>query len=102
VPREVPVRSVEEPRFLLDGERVDPRSVASRRNRPIFAAGFTATTPSSSSWLLTRRCVSASDFRRFMGVGMGIAARWVPVLERGGLSPIPFFYVMGGSVVFLS
>ena len=36
-----------------------------------------------------------------MGVGMGIAARWVPVLERGGFSPIPFFYVMGGSLVFL-
>ena len=36
-----------------------------------------------------------------MGVGMGIAARWVPVLGRGGFSPIPFFYVMGGSLVFL-
>jgi type IV secretion system protein TrbL len=36
-----------------------------------------------------------------MGVGMGIAARWTPVLERGGFSPIPFFYVMGGSLVFL-
>src|SRR2546421_7699293 len=36
-----------------------------------------------------------------MGVGMGIAARWAPVLGRGGFSPIPFFYVMGGSVVFL-
>jgi hypothetical protein len=36
-----------------------------------------------------------------MGVGMGIAARWMPVLERGGFSPIPFFYVMGGSLVFL-
>ena len=36
-----------------------------------------------------------------MGVGMGIAARWVAVLGRGGFSPIPFFYVMGGSLVFL-
>ena len=36
-----------------------------------------------------------------MGLGMGIAARWMPVLERGGFSPIPFFYVMGGSLVFL-
>src|SRR5678816_241921 len=36
-----------------------------------------------------------------MGVGMGIAARWMPILERGGFSPIPFFYVMGGSLVFL-
>lgn len=36
-----------------------------------------------------------------MGVGMGIASRWVPVLEHGGFSPIPFFYVMGGSLVFL-
>src|SRR5438445_1158664 len=36
-----------------------------------------------------------------MGVGMGIAARWAPVLGRGGFSPIPFFYVMGGSLVFL-
>src|SRR6266478_9061901 len=36
-----------------------------------------------------------------MGVGMGIAARWVSVLNRGGFSPIPFFYVMGGSLVFL-
>src|SRR2546425_1215627 len=36
-----------------------------------------------------------------MGVGMGIAARWMPVLGRGGFSPIPFFYVMGGSLVFL-
>jgi type IV secretory pathway TrbL component len=36
-----------------------------------------------------------------MGVGMSIAARWVPVLERGGFSPITFFYVMGGSLVFL-
>ena len=36
-----------------------------------------------------------------MGVGMGIAARWGPVLGRGGFSPIPFFYVMGGSLVFL-
>src|SRR3989441_1678815 len=36
-----------------------------------------------------------------MGLGMGIAGRWVPVLERGGFSPIPFFYVMGGSLVFL-
>src|SRR3989454_3733548 len=36
-----------------------------------------------------------------MGLGMGIAARWVPVLERGGFSPIPFFYVMGGSLVFV-
>src|SRR3989441_2812220 len=36
-----------------------------------------------------------------MGVGMGIAARWVSVLNRGGVSPIPFFYVMGGSLVFL-
>jgi hypothetical protein len=26
-----------------------------------------------------------------MGVGMSIAARWMPVLERGGFSPIPFF-----------
>src|SRR2546429_147042 len=36
-----------------------------------------------------------------MGVGMSIATRWAPVLDRGGSSPIPFFYVMGGSVVFL-
>jgi len=36
-----------------------------------------------------------------MGVGMGIAGRWVPVLARGGFSPVPFFYVMGGSLVFL-
>src|SRR5437667_3878389 len=36
-----------------------------------------------------------------MGFGMGIAARWVSVLNRGGFSPIPFFYVMGGSLVFL-
>lgn len=36
-----------------------------------------------------------------MGVGMGIAARWMAVLEKGGFSPIPFFYVMGGSLVFL-
>ena len=36
-----------------------------------------------------------------MGVGMGIAARWMSVLNRGGFSPIPFFYVMGGSLVFL-
>jgi hypothetical protein len=35
------------------------------------------------------------------GVGMGIVARWVPVVERGGLSPIPFFSIMGGSLVFL-
>src|SRR5205823_8884076 len=33
--------------------------------------------------------------------GMSIAARWVAVLNRGGFSPIPFFYVMGGSLVFL-
>src|SRR5947199_1000304 len=36
-----------------------------------------------------------------MGVGTSIAARWVSVLDRGGFSPIPFFYVMGGSLVFL-
>src|SRR5262245_27872330 len=36
-----------------------------------------------------------------MGVGVSIAARWVPVIERGSFSPIPFFYVMGGSLVFL-
>jgi type IV secretion system protein TrbL len=36
-----------------------------------------------------------------MGVGMGIAARWMPLLERGGFSPIPFFHVMGGSLVFV-
>jgi type IV secretion system protein TrbL len=36
-----------------------------------------------------------------MGVGMSIAGRWIPVLERGGFSPIPFFYVMGGSLVFV-
>jgi type IV secretion system protein TrbL len=36
-----------------------------------------------------------------MGIGMGIAERWMPVLERGGFSPIPFFYVMGGSLVFV-
>jgi type IV secretion system protein TrbL len=36
-----------------------------------------------------------------MGVGVSIAARWAPVIERGGFSPIPFFYVMGGSLVFL-
>jgi type IV secretion system protein TrbL len=36
-----------------------------------------------------------------MGVGMGIASRWIPILERGGFSPIPFFYVMGGSLVFV-
>src|SRR5881396_3610591 len=36
-----------------------------------------------------------------MGVGMGIAARWVPVLERGGFSPVPFFHIIGGSLVFL-
>src|SRR5437867_4452412 len=36
-----------------------------------------------------------------MGLGMGIAARWMPILERGGFSPIPFFYVMGGSLVFV-
>src|SRR3989442_1843738 len=35
-----------------------------------------------------------------MGVGMGIAARWVSVLNRGGVSPIPVFYVMGGSLAF--
>jgi type IV secretion system protein TrbL len=37
-----------------------------------------------------------------MGVGMGIAARWMPILERGGFSPIPLFYVMGGSLVLSS
>jgi len=36
-----------------------------------------------------------------MGVGMTIAARWVPLLEGGGFSPLPLFYVMGGSLVFL-
>ena len=36
-----------------------------------------------------------------MGVGMGIAARWMDILGRGGFSPIPFFYVMGGSLVFV-
>src|SRR5574341_347853 len=36
-----------------------------------------------------------------MGVGMTIAARWVPLLESGGFSPLPLFYVMGGSLVFL-
>src|SRR5256712_2029149 len=36
-----------------------------------------------------------------MGVGMGIAARWMPVLERGGVSPRPLFLVMGGGVVFV-
>src|SRR5437660_3130804 len=36
-----------------------------------------------------------------MGVGMSIAARWGVVLGRGGFSPIPFFSVMGGSLVFL-
>jgi len=36
-----------------------------------------------------------------MGVGMDIAARWMSILERGGFSPIPFFYVMGGSLVFV-
>ena len=36
-----------------------------------------------------------------MGVGMGIAARWMAVLGRGGFSPIPFLYVMGGSLVFV-
>lgn len=36
-----------------------------------------------------------------MGVGTSIAARWVSVLDRGGFSPIPFFYVMGGSLVSL-
>ena len=36
-----------------------------------------------------------------MGVGMEIAARWMSILERGGFSPIPFFYVMGGSLVFV-
>jgi type IV secretion system protein TrbL len=36
-----------------------------------------------------------------MGVGTSIAARWVSVIDRGGFSPIPFFYVMGGSLVFL-
>src|SRR5882724_8870707 len=36
-----------------------------------------------------------------MGVGMSIAGRWLPILERGGFSPIPFFYVMGGSLVFV-
>jgi TrbL/VirB6 plasmid conjugal transfer protein len=36
-----------------------------------------------------------------MGVGMGIAVRWMPILERGDFSPIPFFYVMGGSLVFV-
>src|SRR5919197_775683 len=36
-----------------------------------------------------------------MGVGTSIAARWVAVIDRGGFSPIPIFYVMGGSLVFL-
>jgi type IV secretion system protein TrbL len=36
-----------------------------------------------------------------MGVGMGITERWMPILERGGISPIQFFYVMGGSLVFV-
>src|SRR5919198_2959463 len=36
-----------------------------------------------------------------MGVGMGIAARWMPVLERGGFHPMPFFFLMGGSLVFV-
>src|SRR2546422_97546 len=36
-----------------------------------------------------------------MGVGMEIAARWMSILERGGFSPIPFFYVVGGSLVFV-
>src|SRR2546427_2543030 len=34
-----------------------------------------------------------------MGVGMGIAGRWMDILGRGG--PIPLFYVMGGSLVFV-
>src|SRR5438445_4994881 len=36
-----------------------------------------------------------------MGAGTGSAARWVSVLDHGGFSPIPFFYVMGWSLVFL-
>lgn len=36
-----------------------------------------------------------------MGVGMSIAARWVPVLAEGGFSPTPLLYVTGGSLVFL-
>src|SRR5438093_4394621 len=36
-----------------------------------------------------------------MGVGVSIAARWVPIIGRGGFSPIPFFYVTGGALVFL-
>jgi len=36
-----------------------------------------------------------------MGVGMSIAARWVPLLAAGGFSPTPLLYVTGGSLVFL-
>jgi len=36
-----------------------------------------------------------------MGVGMSIAARWVPLLSEGGFSPTPLLYVTGGSLVFL-
>jgi len=51
-------------------------------------------------------CVASIGVKLFvlyliMGVGMSIAARWMPILERGGFSPIPFFYVMGGSLVFV-
>jgi type IV secretion system protein TrbL len=36
-----------------------------------------------------------------MGIGMSIAARWVPLLAEGGFSPTPLLYVTGGSLVFL-
>lgn len=36
-----------------------------------------------------------------MGVGMSIAARWVPLLSAGGFSPTPLLYVTGGALVFV-
>jgi type IV secretion system protein TrbL len=36
-----------------------------------------------------------------MGLGMSIAARWIPVLAEGGFSPTPLLYMTGGSLVFL-
>ena len=36
-----------------------------------------------------------------MGVGMSIAARWVPLLAEGGFSPTPLLHVTGGALVFL-
>ena len=80
---------------LDKGLRVSRNPLSASSDHPVTTAAVTVPRPPALSQRAPRPAHLGS------GVGMGIASRWIPILERGGFSPIPFFYVIGGSLVFV-